>query len=438
VNLGLALTLVAVLIAANGLFVAAEFALVATRRGVIDDLVADGDRRARLVLRELHQLSFVLSLAQFGITATSLVVGFLAEEAVGGLLAPAVTALGLPAGTATGVTITGAFLLSTMLQMVFGELAPKNLAISRPEPVALAVAPWLRAFELLLGPVVRVFDAAAGSVSRRLFGVEHREELLGGHSLEDLSRIISASGEEGALTAEQASLLQRAVDLGNTRVSAVMVPRPDVVWLDRDATLEDVRRAARATGHSRFPVRGAGDDEVLGTIHIKDLLRVPAEARATTPVAGLVAEPLVVPESDQLHRLLGQFRRQQRTFAVVVDEFGGIAGIVTVEDLVEELVGEIEDEFDRDAAHVRRVGVGRFVVQGTLRADRVDEVVGVTLPEGDYETVAGFVIERLGHIPAEGEAVVHDGWEFLVTRLEGVRVAELRVRRLEPAPESPS
>jgi CBS domain containing-hemolysin-like protein len=431
---GLALLLVAALIAANGLFVAAEFSLVTSRRGVIEDRAEAGDRRARTVLRELSNLSFVLSAAQFGITATSLVVGFLAEDAIGGVLRPGIAALGLPEGTTTGISIAAAFLLSTVLQMLFGELAPKNLAISRPEPVALAVSGPMRAFGIVLGPVIRIFDRSAQFVSSRLFGIEHADELLGGHSLDELSRIISASGEEGSITEEQAELLRRAVELGDTRVSEVMVPRPDVTWIDAEAPLEHLRRLSRETGHSRFPVRGPSEDEVVGSIHIKDLLQVPPAERATTSVADLAVDALVVPESHLLRRLLSQFRREHRTFAIVVDEYGGIAGIVTFEDILEELVGEIEDEFDREVASVRRVGAGRFLVQGTLRADRVGDLVGVELPEGEYETVAGYVIDRLGHIPDVGESVEHDGWELTVARVEGVRVAELHLRRL-PAPE---
>ncbi len=435
-NVGLSLVLVAVLIAANGLFVAAEFSLVSVKRGGIEDRAAEGDRRARTALRELQNLSFMLSAAQFGITASSLVVGFLAEDAIGGLIAPVVDAVGLPAGSVTGVTIAIAFLVSTVLQMLLGELAPKNLAIAEPEPVALALAGFMRAFGVVFGPIIRVFDRSAAWVSRTLFNIDIHDELLAGHSLDELSRIISASGEEGALSEEQASLLRRAVELGDTRISEVMVPRPDVSWLPADASLDDLRVAARTTGHSRFPVRGDSDDDVLGSVHIKDLLQVAPEDRSSTTVSELLTEPMVVPESDLIRRLLSQFRRERRTFAIVVDEYGGVAGIVTVEDLVEELVGEIEDEFDRDVARVRRIGAGRFTVAGTLRADRTDEVIGLELPEGDYETVAGFVIERLGHIPAEGESVEHDGWELTVTRVEGVRVAELRIRRL-PRPAAP-
>jgi CBS domain containing-hemolysin-like protein len=432
----LGLALVAVLIAANGLFVAAEFALVSVRRPSVEELAEQGDRRARSVMRELSNLSFALSAAQFGITLTSLLVGYIAERAIGDtVIRPLLGLVGIPEEAALGVALTGAFLLSTMLQMVVGELFPKNLAISRPLGIALAVAPLSRGFGLLFGPLIRVFHRAAELVTRHVFRVEVRDELEGGHSLDELARIISASGEEGSLTAEQAALLRRAVELGDTRVGEVMVPRPDVVWLTSEDTLSDLRARARETGHSRFPVRGETEDELLGTVHVKDLLGIGHADHEGILVTEVMASPLVVPESEPLRRLLTDLRREQRTFAVVIDEYGGTAGIITVEDVLEELVGDIEDEFDRDGMLVRRLGAGRHLVRASVRTDRLPGLVGLELPEGEYETVAGFLLDRLGRIPDGGEVVVQDGWELKVTGVEGVRITEVVVRRLpEPAP----
>jgi CBS domain containing-hemolysin-like protein len=426
----LSLVLVVVLIAANGLFVAAEFALVASRRGIVEEAAAAGDRRARITLKELSNISFVLSAAQFGITATSLVVGFLAEDAIGGVIvSPLLELLGMSEQSRVALSLTLAFLLSTIVQMLFGELAPKNLAIARPEPTSYAVAGAMRAFGIVMGPIIRVFDGAAGWLSRTVFKVEVRDELLGGYSSEELARIISASRDGGSLSEFQGELLERAVDLGDRRAHEVMVPRPDVVFLDADATVEDLRASARHTGHSRFPVRAGGDDDVVGTVHIKDLLTVPAEERATTPLRDIVQPALVVPESERLRRLLGQMRVERRTFAVVIDEYGGTAGIITVEDVLEELVGDIEDEFDRRQGLVRRVGRGRFLVTGALRVDQAAGALGFELPEGEYETVAGFVIDRLGRIPDTGEQVEHDGWVLEVAEMAGVRVSRLLVTR---------
>ncbi len=434
-NALLGIFLVALLIAANGLFVAAEFSLVSVRRPVVEERAEAGDRRSRAVLRELRELSFALSAAQFGITATSLVLGYVADRTVGEtVVRPLLDLVGLPAEASLTVAIIATLLLSTILQMVLGELFPKNLAISRPLGVALAVTPVTRAFGLVLGPVIRVFDRAAQLVTRGVFRVEIAHELEGGHNLDELARIVTASGEQGSLTDQQAQLLQRAIGLGDRRVSEVMIPRPDIAWLEADQHLGDLREAARSTGHSRFPVRRGTEDDVVGTVHVKDLLAVPVDRHQQTPLTGVADAALVVPESESLRRLLGDLRREQRTFAVVVDEYGGTAGIVTVEDVLEQLVGDISDEFDRRRqVEVRRIGAGRHLVVGTLRVARVEELFGVALPEGEYETVAGFVLDRLGHIPEPGERVVHEGLELTVRALDGVRITEVAVRMLPPA-----
>jgi CBS domain containing-hemolysin-like protein len=243
---------------------------------------------------------------------------------------------------------------------------------------------------------------------------------------------VSASGEEGSLTDQQAKLLQRAIGLGDRRVSEVMVPRPDVVWLRGEDTLQDLREATRRTGHSRFPLRGATEDDVLGTVHVKDLLTVPADRHAATVLTEVADTMLAVPESDSLRRLLGELRREQRTFALAVDEYGSTAGIVTVEDVLEQLVGDISDEFERRSdSEVRRIGAGRYLVAGTLRVSRVTELFEVELPEGQYETLAGFVLDQLGHIPEPGERVRFDRVELTVMTLEGVRITQVALRLLE-------
>jgi CBS domain containing-hemolysin-like protein len=424
----LGLVLIAGLIAANGLFVAAEFALVSVRRPAVEELAATGDRRARLVSQELSGLTYALSAAQFGITVSSLLVGYVAERSVGDtLIRPLLGLVGLPEQAALAVAVTGALLLSTIVQMVLGELFPKNLAISRPLAVARGVAPFSRGFAVLLGPVIRVFDRAARLFTERVLRVEVADELAGGHSLDELSRIIAASEQDGSLTVDQAALLSRAAGLGDRRVTEVMVARPDIAWVAAEDDLDALRAAARRTGHSRFPVRGASEDEVLGTVHVKDLLRVPAERHATTSVEAVAAPVLAVPESENLRALLSALRRERKTFAVVVDEYGGTAGVVTVEDVLEQLVGEIEDEFDPAGHAIRRVGAGRHLVRGSTRLDRVEAQLGFALPEGEYETLAGFVLDQLGHIPEPGEQVAYGGRTFTVTRREGVRVTEIAV-----------
>ncbi|MDP8960226.1 MAG: hemolysin family protein [Actinomycetota bacterium] len=424
----LGLLAVAALIAANGFFVAAEFGLVAARRAAIEEVAARGSRRARAALHEMSNLSFMLSGAQLGITISSLVLGYIAEPALARLLRPVIHLFDLAESTSLAISLVAALIISTILQMIVGELAPKNLAVARPEETALAVAVPMRLYSIAFRPAIWVFDSAAGLLSR-LVGVEPREELLGGYTPDELARIIEASTDEGSLSEEKAQLLLRAVELGERRVSEIMVPRPDVVWLPADDPIGTLRDTARGTGYSRFPVRGEDDDDVVGSVHIKDLLRLPPERAESATVADITHEALVVPESHTLRRLLADLRARQRTFAVVVDEFGGTAGIVTLEDVLEALVGDIADEFDPQTPSLRRLGVGRYVIPGRMRIGRVEEVLGTELAEGDFETVAGFVIDGLGHIPRPGEWIRHDGWRFIVLGLDGNRVTEVLLER---------
>lgn len=429
----LALSAVVVLVALNGLFVAAEFAVVSARGPALDDLAETGDRRAVDVAALLGRLPFFLSMVQFGITATSLVVGFLADRAIGAtLVRPLLAALGVPVEASVAVSVTLALLVSTLVQMLFGELFPKNIAISRPIPVARALAGFSNGAIVLLGPVVRILDRAAEEVTRRVFRVETPSRLDDAPGLDELGRIIAASGARGSLTAGQTELLRRAVSLGARRVGEVMVPRPDVVWATTGMTLGAMAELARSSGHSRFPIRGDTEDDVLGTVHVKDQLQVPRERRAGTPVDAVAAQPLFVPESETLRALLDELRLRRRTFAIVVDEYGSTAGIVTLEDVLETLVGDIEDEFDpAGAGSITRGPRSAERIAGSMTLARFAERFGIALPEGPYETVAGLVMAELGRVPDMGDRTVHGGLELAVSRREGLRVTELTVRRAE-------
>ena len=426
----LALAGVIVLIVLNGLFVAVEFAVISARGPALEERASEGDRAALRVVALLERLPFFLSMVQFGITATSLVVGFLADRAVGDVLVrPLLAAIGLPEDLAVALSVGTALLLSTVVQMVFGELFPKNVAISRPLEVSRALSGFAHGSIVVLGPIVRVFDVAAEGVTRRLFRVETPSELDDVPGLDELARIIVASGERGALTGAQAELLRRAVSLRARRVGEVMVPRPDVVWVPSGATLTEVAALAARSGHSRFPVRGTTEDEVLGTVHVKDQLQVPFDRRASTPVDDVAAPPLFVPESETLRALLDELRQRRRTFAVVVDEYGSTAGIVTLEDVLETLVGDIEDEFDRAPSRSRTQvsSAGPMRVAGSMTLTRFMERYDVELPEGPYETLAGLVRDQIGRVPVVGERVTVAGLELAVVQRDGLRVTELSV-----------
>ena len=421
------LAAIVALILANGYFVAAEFAFVAARRTRLEELAASGDRRAAVALQVSHRLSFMLSGAQLGITATSLVVGYVAEPVLGAALLPLLAAAGVPEAATRGVAFTAGFALATAGQMVFGELGPKNLAIAAPERFALLLARGTWWYTRLAGPLIRLFDGSANRLLRAL-GIEPVEELAGAVSPEDLEQIIGESQRGGALDPGKAALLSRSLEFRTLRAQAVMVPRPQVTWLPADASCAELRRLTLETGHSRFPVVGDGLDDVKGVVGVQDLLGVPAAARARTPVRTLLRPALAVPESVSLSRLLADLREAGTQLAVVVDEHGGTAGIVTLEDIVEELVGSIEDEYDPAEPGVQRRADGVFVVPGSWRLDEVARDTGITLPAGDYDTLGGLVMARLGRVPATGDRLDVAGARLRVEAMDGHAVGRVALQ----------
>jgi CBS domain containing-hemolysin-like protein len=426
INTALGLVIMAGLIAANGVFVAAEFALVAVDRNRLERDVAAGDRRSRRVEALVRRLSFHLSGAQLGITVTSLVLGFLSAPLVAGLLEPLLVPL-VGEGAVSGVSIAVALVLATVTQMVLGELLPKSLAIAGPDGVAKALSRPVAAYGVVLGPLIRFLDGAANATVRRL-GVEPAEELGRVRSLAEFEVIFRSAAEGGVLGASAAELLARSLRLAGRTAADVLVPRPRVEALSVDASVNDLVARARRTGHSRFIVHGGDLDDLRGVVHVKVAYAVPRSERATTPVASLMTNVLAVPESRALNDLLTDMRDSRHHLVAVVDEHGGTAGIVTLEDVLEQVVGDIVDEFDpRPPAMTRSVRPGEWSIDGSLHPDEVAELTGLVLPEGPYETVAGFVLDQLGHIPAPGDSFDHDDWHVTVEALDRRRVARLRL-----------
>src|SRR5690242_15524393 len=426
------------LTAANAGFVAAEFALVTVDRAEIDRQADGGDRKARTVRRALRQLSFQLSGAQLGITLSTLLTGYLAEPALASLIEPVVRPI---AGRATdGVDHVLALVVATLFSMLFGELVPKNAALARPMPIARATAGPQRAFSILFSWMIRALNGTANWLVRR-FGVEPQEELASARSPEELGLLAAISARAGALPRETAVLLQRTIRFGEKRAAEAMTPRVDVVSLHADAMVADLLATAVETGLSRFPVYMTTLDQVTGVATVTDALGVPPVRRSTTNVAAVAREPIFVPESLDLDGVLEALRKGGADLAVVIDEYGGTDGVVTIEDLVEELVGEITDEHDVEettTAHgmpdLTAPGSERTIlVDGVLREDELAEQTGFRMPEGPYETLAGFLMARLGHIPAVGETWKEHGWEFTVVEVERRRIEQVRVVRPEPA-----
>ncbi|EME97374.1 hypothetical protein H340_26706 [Streptomyces mobaraensis NBRC 13819 = DSM 40847] len=422
------------LILANGFFVAAEFGLVTVEKPAAERAAADGDQRARTVVESLRELSFQLSGTQLGITITSLVVGMLAEPALGRLLTGVFDAAGLPAGAAPGVAVVTGMLVASAVQMVVGELVPKNWAVSRPLQVARFVARPQSAFSHFFRPVITLLNTVANRMVRAL-GVEPAEELASARTPGELVSLARHSALAGALEQDTADLFVRTLSLGELTAQHVMTPRVKVSALQAGATAEDVLNLTRATGLSRFPVYRERLDEVVGVVHLKDALAVPAEERLRTPLTRIAVAPLLVPQSLPVQPLLERLRSEQ-PMAVVVDEYGGTAGVVTLEDIVEELVGEVRDEHDHaDAARPDLAPVpcedGRqaWDAEGSCRVDALLRI-GLDAPEGPYETVAGLVADLLGRIPVPGDtAELPDGWRLSVRRVGHHRAERVRFIR---------
>ncbi|WP_028803643.1 hemolysin family protein [Streptomyces sp. 142MFCol3.1] len=428
------------LILANGFFVAAEFGLVTVERPDAEKAAAEGDRRAGTVVDSLKELSFQLSGTQLGITITSLVVGMLAEPALAELLHGPFTAIGLPEGAVPGVAVVVGMLLASAVQMVVGELVPKSWAVSRPLQVARFVAGPQRVFSRLFRPVIAALNTVANRLVRAL-GVEPAEELASARTPGELVSLARHSAQAGALEQDTADLFVRTISLADLTAQHVMTPRVKVSALQSSATAEDVVNLTRATGLSRFPVYRERIDEIVGMVHLKDALAIPSHDRLRTPVVRIAQAPLLVPETLPVQPLLEQLRSEQ-PIAVVVDEYGGTAGVVTLEDIVEELVGEVHDEHDDVLNELPELapappedGRPAWDADGSCRVD-VLQRIGLDVPEGPYETVAGLVADLLGRIPAPGDRAELPGWRLSVRQVGHYRAERVRLVRTAPVPEA--
>ncbi len=439
----LLLAVAIILIAACGVFVAAEFAFVTVDRGEVDRAAEAGDPRAQGVQSALKSLSTQLSGAQVGITVTNLGIGFLAEPAISQLLDGPLLAAGTPEGAVMPVALAIALTLSTLLTMLFGELVPKNLAIALPMATASATQLPMRWFTRVNKLPIRFLNGAANAVVRRL-GIEPQEELRSARSSTELASLIQRSADTGTLDADTAELMERSVEFGGRNAGEIMTPRVRTYTLEENDRASAVIELTRATGHSRFPVLD-DDDVVIGTVHVKNAVALPTHERATTKVKHLMNKPSVVPDSLRLDPLMALLRNDGFQMAIVLDEYGGHAGIVTLEDVVEEIVGDISDEHDGAGAQARQRRDGSWAISGLLRPDEVEGLTGVELPTGeDYDTVAGLVLKVLGRIPDAGDVVeiptvVSSNAEqdagpiaaMTVEQLDGLRIDRISLRLIE-------
>ncbi|WP_062312126.1 hemolysin family protein [Demequina rhizosphaerae] len=416
VGVGVLLTL------GTAVFVAAEFSLVALDPSHVGD-----DARGRRVRTALRRLSTQLSGAQVGITLTTILLGYTAQPALVELLSVPLETSALSRAAVAGLAGTLSLVLVNAFSMIVGELIPKNLALAEPFRTARVAAPLNMAFTAALRPVIASLNGAANGILR-LMGIEPKEELAGGRSRQELAALVSRSAEAGTLAPSTALLLKNSIELDNLAAIDVMTDRTRVHTLGRDATAADVIAASRATGHSRFPVVGDGTDDVLGLVHLRAAIAVPAHRRPEVPVRALMADAPRIPETMQMGPLLVELRGLGYQCAIVVDEYGGTAGLVTLEDVVEELVGDVADEHDRRRAAVHRAPGGAWIVPGELRPDEVLERTGLVIPESPaYETLGGFAMARLGRVAEPGDTVEAPGVLARVERMDGRRIDRVRL-----------
>lgn len=413
-----------VLIIGTGIFVASEFSLVNLDRADLEARQARGEPRLALTISALKHTSTHLSSAQLGITLTTLLTGYTMEPAMSRLLAPLMESW-LPEAAVSAIATVVGMAVATILSMILGELIPKNFALALPLATARLVAPAQMAFTTVFRPAVAALNGSANAILR-LMGVEPQEELSGARSAEELSSLVRRSALAGSLEQDTATLLDRSLRFADLTAGDVMTPRPSMHAVAVGDPADEVIRIARETGHSRFPVYDDDLDDIVGLVHLKAAVSVPRDRRAEVPAGALMSEALRVPETVHLDQMLAELRSRGYQMAVVVDEYGGTAGVVTLEDLVEEIVGEVSDEHDR-----RRAGVVRHLdsvtFPGQLRPDEVRERAAVEVPESDdYDTVGGYIMSELERVPSVGDSVRVEHGTLEVIRMDGRRVDRVR------------
>ncbi|KAB1655062.1 HlyC/CorC family transporter [Pseudoclavibacter chungangensis] len=417
--IGVALTL------GTGVFVASEFTLVNLDRNELESRRDRGEKGLGPIIAALRHTSTQLSGAQLGITLTTLLTGYTMEPAVTKLLGGLFLALGVPEDWVSVVGAVVAMVFATLLSMLVGELIPKNLALALPVEVAKIVVPVQRAFTTVFRLPVRALNGSANALIRSM-GIEPKEELSGARTAEELSSLVRRSAIAGVLEDDRAALLSRTLRFSAHTADDVMTPRPRVDAVGVERPVQDVIDLARSTGHSRFPVIDDGIDDVVGLVHVKSAVAVPLDRRGVVPVGAIKQDALLVPETIGLDALLGELRGGGFQMAVVLDEYGGTAGVATLEDLVEEIVGELVDEHDRTQVE-QPSRTGRIEFDGLLRPDELRERYNIAIDEdGPYETVGGYVMARLARIPKVGDRVPTETGELEVVRMDGLRVERVR------------
>lgn len=442
-ELALRMLAVLLLVGMNGFFVAAEFALVGARASRLDQLAEEGRSGAKLARYMQSHLDRYIAASQLGITVASLLLGWLGEDTFAQLIEPPV-ARGLEAllgpipavsqyadTISTTIGFAVAIFIVTTLHIVLGEQAPKVFAIRSAEQTSLFIARPLQIFNNVFGLIIRFLDWLTNMVLR-LFGVRGQTGHHGPPTLEELRMMVQASRQGGVIEKEEQELLINVFDFGSRAAYQIMIPRTDVKTIADGTTVREFLQMFRETGHTRFPVLGSGGiDDVRGIISAKDLLVMLGDGSISfdQPIQPLVRPAFFRPDTKRVSDLMHEMQKDRQRMAVLIDEYGGMAGIVTQEDLVEEIVGELDDELDTNPDDIRPIDEQRAVVEGSTHIDDVNDELELTIPPGDYETIAGFILEQLGRLPSEGETVQYDGVSLTILEMQGPRIARIEIRR---------
>jgi len=418
------------LVAVCGLFVMAEFALITANRSTVEKL-AKKEPWAKGVLHALTTLSTQLSSAQVGITVTNLAIGFLAEPAVAHFIKGPLVAIGVPVAVVPEIAITVGVILATAVTMIFGELVPKNIAIAKPIGASRIILRPLLAFTAIIRWPVKWLNMSANAILK-LFKVEPQEELASARSADELLSLVKRSAKKGTLANETAIILERSLSFGDQTALDIMTPRVQVSAAQADINTDDILQLAKRTGLSRFPVYDKSIDDIVGVVHIKHALGVDRSRRFTTKVRNIMQSPVFVPSTIELEPLLEALRRGGLQIAVVIDEFGGMDGIVTIEDVLEELVGEVRDEHDHTKPDIQPQRDGSWLLSGLLRPDEIAEQIHIILPdEHEVETLGGLMVQRLERIPKAGDTVtiaaVDNIGESITVQLEVQKMERNRI-----------
>jgi CBS domain containing-hemolysin-like protein len=432
----LKLMAVALLVFANGFFVAAEFSLVSVRRTRIAELVSRGEASAEAVQKAIEKPDQVIAATQLGITLASLGLGWLGEPALAHLLEPIVGLVpsSVQSGVSHSLSAALAFIIITFLHVVVGELAPKSIALQDPERTSLVVAEPTLFTERIFKPAIWALNGT-GNALLRLINVQPASghELV--HSVEELKMLVTASAEGGVVEAEESEMLHAVFDFGSLIVRQVMIPRTEILAVEADTPLQDIIQLTSQSNYTKFPVFEDNLDLIVGIVHVKDLLSALRDPECENCTARSFArEPIFVPETISVNALLRQFRDNRQHIAIVLDEYGGTAGLVTLEDLLEEIVGEVSDPFDVTIPEIQTQPDGSVLIEGLTLIEVVNQQLGLNLQDPHYDTVAGYVLGRLGRIPRLNDVVESDGVHMRVEEMDGLRIAKLSLDGVEPSP----